>query len=210
MRLSLTEGIHERIKMYLMTGIVLIGGKSKRFGRDKVLTTIGHKPLIEHVVDVIQPLFDEIILVGHMRKGLEKYRVVEDIRPGCGPLSGLYTALATIRGDSCFIFAADMPNLNRDFITFMISQLDGHDVVMPIWSKGREPLHAIYHKRILPSAASLIEQNDFRIFSMIDKVDTLFIPEDVIRTFGDPLKMFSNINTPYDLDIMTSPPLNRP
>ena len=206
----MTGRIHKRIKMYLMTGIVLIGGKSKRFGRDKVLITMGHKTLIKHVVDLINPLFDEIILVGHRRKGLEKYRVVEDIRPGCGPLCGIYTALNVTKGDSCFVFAADMPNLNRDFITFMISQLDGHDVVMPIWSKGREPLHAIYHKRILPATTSLIEQNDFRIFSLVDKVDTLFIPEDVIRSFGDPLKMFSNINTPYDLDIMASPPSTRP
>jgi molybdopterin-guanine dinucleotide biosynthesis protein A len=192
-----------------MTGIVLIGGKSKRFGSDKVLTTMGHKPLIEHVVDLIRPLFDEIILVGHAREGLEKYRVEEDIVPGCGPLCGIFTALCVAGKDSCFVFAADMPNLNRDFISFMISELDNHDIVIPVWSKGREPLHAIYHTRIIPVVASLLDQKDFKIFSLIEKTDTLFITEDTIRTFGDPLKMFANINTPDDLDLMTPFPSPR-
>jgi molybdopterin-guanine dinucleotide biosynthesis protein A len=183
-----------------MTGIILIGGKSKRFGKDKVLASLGIKPLIEHVADLIDPLFEEIILVGHQRNGLEKYRVVEDIKPGCGPLGGIFTALSTAKSDSCFVFAADMPRLNRNFISYMISEADDHDIVIPVWSKGREPLHAIYHKRIIPVVSSLFEQSDFKIFSLIKKVDTCIIPEDIIRRFADPAEIFSNINTLGDLD----------
>jgi len=187
-----------------MTGVVLIGGKSKRFGRDKVLSQFKGKPLIEHVVTTIQPLFDEIILIGHKRKGLETFRVAEDIRPGCGPLGGIYTALSVTDAEYCFVCATDMPNLSSGLISHMISQTDDHDIVMPMWSKGREPLHAIYRRSLIPYAASLLDQNILKIFSLIEKADTLFIPEETIRMFGDPSVLFSNINTQHDMSRITS------
>lgn len=183
-----------------MTGVVLIGGRSRRFGRDKVLSEFRGIPLISHVVDVLVPLFDEIILVGHRRTGLERYRVVEDIRPGCGPLGGIYTALATTGAEFCFVFAADMPNLNTGFISHMISLTDSHDIILPVWSKGREPLHAIYRRTVLPRVEELLARNSFRIFSLIEQADTLMVPEVTIRTFGDPEAMFSNVNTMHDME----------
>lgn len=204
----LTEDAHAHINVVLMTGVVLIGGKSRRFGRDKVLASVGLRTLVEHVLDIIGPLFPEILLVGHRREGLEQFPVVEDLKPGCGPLGGILTALSSARSDYCFVFAADMPRLNREFISHMIARADDHDVVLPVWSQGREPLHAIYHRRILPVIGSLLEQKDLKIFSLIGQVDTLAIPEDEIRQFADPAEIFSNINTPVDLNALkTSCPL---
>jgi molybdopterin-guanine dinucleotide biosynthesis protein A len=187
-----------------MTGVVLIGGKSERFGSDKVFSQFKGKPLIEHVVDTIQPLFHEIILIGHKRKGLENFRVAEDIRPGCGPLGGIYTALMATDAEHCFVCATDMPNLNAGLISHMISQAHDHDIVMPIWSKGREPLHAIYRRSLISSIATLLDHNILRIFSLIEKADTLFIPEETIRSYGDPAVLFSNINTQHDMLRITS------
>jgi molybdenum cofactor guanylyltransferase len=188
------------LQEHFMTGVVLIGGKSRRFGSDKVLSIFRGKTLIEHVVDAIQPLFKDIFLVGHIRKGLEKFSVVEDIKPGYGPLGGIYTALKSIHDDRCFVFAADMPNLNRDFISYMVSQAAGHDIVMPVWSKGREPLHAIYSKTILPTIESLFAIDNYKIYALIEKTDTLFIPEEIIRAYDKPEVLFSNINTLEDRD----------
>jgi molybdopterin-guanine dinucleotide biosynthesis protein A len=182
-----------------MTGIVLIGGKSSRFGTDKVVARVREKTLITHVTDVIAPLFDEVILIGHKRAGLESFPLVEDIFPGCGPLGGIYTALSSSKTQQCFVFAADMPNLNRNLIEHMISVADDHDVVIPFWSKGREPLHSIYHKRILPVAAELLEKKTYRIFDLLKTLDILPISEDVIRKYTDPEVTFANINTINDI-----------
>jgi molybdenum cofactor guanylyltransferase len=182
-----------------MTGVVLIGGKSVRFGSDKVISQFKGKPLISHVVETIEPLFDEVILIGHKRKYLDGYRVVEDIRPGCGPLGGIYTALLATNAEYCFVCATDMPNLNAGLITHMISQAADHDIIMPMWSKGREPLHAIYRRSIIPTIASLLDHNILRIFSLIELSNTLFIPEETIRLYGDPAVLFSNINTQHDM-----------
>ncbi len=187
-----------------MTGVVLIGGKSERYGSDKVLSQFKGKPLIGHVVDTIQPLFDEIILIGHKRKDLENFRVVEDIRPGCGPLGGIYTGLMATDAEYCFVCAADMPNLNAGLISHMISQAYGHDIVMPMWSKGREPLHAVYRRSIISAIAALLDRKILKIFSLIEQTDTLFVPEETIRKYGDPAVLFSNINTQRDLRHITS------
>ncbi len=182
-----------------MTGVVLIGGKSRRFGTDKVFAEYMGRPLINHVTGILKDLFDEVVLVGHLRPGLERYRVVEDIRPGCGPLGGIYTALNSTSAEYCFVCAADMPNLNPGLIAHMIAQAQGHDITMPLWSKGREPLHAFYRRTIIPHAESLLAQNSYRIMELVDRVDTLIIPEETLRLFGDPEVLFSNINTVHDL-----------
>ncbi len=187
-----------------MTGVVLVGGKSRRFGRDKVLSEFKGTPLLDHVVGVLRPLFDEVILVGHRRKGLERHRVFEDIRPGCGPLGGIYTALHATSAEHCFVCAADMPHMNPGFISHMTSLADDHDIILPVWSKGREPLHAVYRRTVLPLVEELLAKGCFKIFSLVEQVDTLFIPEDVIRRYGDPAVMFSNINTLHDMERMIS------
>jgi molybdopterin-guanine dinucleotide biosynthesis protein A len=185
-----------------MIGVALIGGQSRRFGSDKVLSAFRGAPLVEHVVSVLRPLFDDIVLVGHERPGLERFRVIEDIRPGCGPLGGIYTALSATGAESCFVCAADMPNLNSGLIAHMVSLTGTHDIVIPTWSKGREPLHAIYRRTVIPHAEALLARDEFRIFSLIETVDTLFIPEEEIRRFGEPGVLFSNINTMHDMERM--------
>ncbi|HNY64915.1 MAG TPA: molybdenum cofactor guanylyltransferase [Deltaproteobacteria bacterium] len=183
-----------------MTGIVLIGGRSSRFGSDKVISSFQGKSLVDHVVDVITPLFDEVILIGNRRPGLEAHRVAEDIFPGYGPLGGIYTALTVAGTPQCFVFAADMPRLSREFISYMISRSGEHDVVIPVWSKGREPLHAIYHRRVLPVVKDLLDRGERKIFTLLDRVNTLRIPDETIRAYTDPEITFANINTILDRD----------
>ncbi len=186
-----------------MTGIVLIGGRSRRFGTDKVMAPMGEKILFERVTDIIAPLFSEVVLVGHAREGLEDFHIVEDLTPGQGPLGGIRTALSVSNTPHCFVFAADMPNLSKEFIEYMISVTDDHDAVVPVWSKGREPLHAIYHRRILPKAEELLDKQVFRIFNLLSAIDTLIVEEETIRRFTDPAITFANINTIEDLGLAT-------
>jgi molybdopterin-guanine dinucleotide biosynthesis protein A len=183
-----------------MTGIVLIGGRSTRFGSDKVVSPFKGKSLVEHVVDLITPLFDDVILIGNRRPELDAFHVVEDILPGAGPLGGVYTALLSAGTPQCFVFAADMPNLNRGFIKHMIAEARDHDIVIPLWKNGREPLHAIYHRRVLPMVEDLIRKKSLKIFNLLQGADTLVIPEEEIRRFADPEIIFSNINTTLDRD----------
>jgi molybdopterin-guanine dinucleotide biosynthesis protein A len=186
-----------------MTGIVLIGGESRRFGQDKVIARIGEKRLIELVLGVIQPLFAEIILIGHKREGFEELEIVEDLIPGCGPMGGIYTALCVARSPSCFVFAADMPNLNAGLIQHMLSLAQDYDVIIPAWSKGIEPLHAIYRKNILPVLSLYIRRRWLKIERFLAQVSVKRVDEETITAYGRPEVIFANINTPYDFSVIS-------
>lgn len=185
-----------------ITAAVLIGGKSRRFGRDKVIEPLDGVMLVEKVVSVLNPLFSEIILVGHFRQEIAGYKTVSDIIPGCGPLGGIYTALVSSANPYCFIFAADMPNLNMKLIRYMAGLKEKADIIIPRLSKGIEPLHAVYSKAAIPVIKTLLEKNRFKILNLIEQMNTEYIGNLSINKFGDPLRIFSNINTTSDIEIL--------
>ena len=46
-------------------GVVLAGGKSKRFGDDKTTAKLGEKTLLDHTVEKIEKKFDEILIISN-------------------------------------------------------------------------------------------------------------------------------------------------
>ena len=44
-------------------GVILAGGKSKRFGEDKSEIKLGGKTLLKHTLDKINPKFNKLIIV---------------------------------------------------------------------------------------------------------------------------------------------------
>ncbi len=188
------------------TGAVLIGGKSRRFGTDKVVCPVAEKPMAKKVIELVSRIFDGVILIGHPRKELNDYKIIEDIVPDRGSLGGIFTALSVAKGEYVFVFGADMPFLNVELIKYMITVTDKHDIIIPRWSKGIEPLHAVYRKSLIPNIKSLIEKDYLKISTLIEMKDisTLEITEEKIRSFGDPEKIFFNVNTPDDFKCLIS------
>lgn len=182
-----------------MVSAILIGGRSRRFGSDKVLVPFRGRTLVEHVAGILRRVSDRVVLVGHNRAGLEGFTVVEDLVPRFGPLGGIYTALTVLEEEHCFVCASDMPNIDPSFIKAMMEMSASYDIVMPIWSRGREPLHAVYGKAVLPQVEELIHAGEHRIFPLIQRARTRLVTEDTIRLFGDPETMFANVNTLGDL-----------
>jgi molybdopterin-guanine dinucleotide biosynthesis protein A len=186
----------------MLTGItaaVLTGGKSKRFGRDKVVEPLGGVMLVERVLAVLRGIFQEVILIGHERKEIEGYESIPDIMPGCGPLGGIYTALASSTNPYCFIFAADMPNLSSGLINYMAGLREKADVIIPRMPKGLEPLHAVYSKRIEVSVRKKLKSKELRILPLIESVSVFEVDISLIARFGDPHTIFANINKASDM-----------
>ncbi|MCG8648188.1 MAG: molybdenum cofactor guanylyltransferase [Pirellulales bacterium] len=97
-----------------LLGIVLVGGKSSRMGRDKALATLPDgSRWIDHAVARIEPLCDEVCLSGHVRKDCP-HRFIEDPRPYLGPAAGIAASLAVAAAESfaaCLVTPVDMPRL---------------------------------------------------------------------------------------------------
>ena len=132
-----------------VTGVILAGGRSLRYGSNKALVKIDGLPLIGRVVSVMQSIFHHLILITNNPDEYSnlKLPMYEDLIKGLGPLGGIFTALMTITNEAGFFVACDMPSLNRDLIHHMVKLRDDFDAVVPRIRGNTEALHALYAKR---------------------------------------------------------------
>ena len=49
-------------------GVILAGGKSKRFGEDKTIAKLGNKTLLDHTISKIEKNFKEILVIENKEK----------------------------------------------------------------------------------------------------------------------------------------------
>ena len=82
-------------------GVVLAGGKSKRFGDDKTTAKLGNKTLLDHTIEKIEKKFDEILIVSNNEKHASIKKNVfstKDLIEGhLGPLVGVLSAMEWIK-----------------------------------------------------------------------------------------------------------------
>lgn len=184
-----------------ITGLVLLGGKSSRYGRDKAMVEVNGVRLIDRAVRVMRALFQEVILLTntpHEYAYLE-LPMLEDLIKGLGPLGGIYTGLEAISHDAGFFVACDMPFLNEALIRHLAAVRKGYDAVVPKVDWMIEPLHAVYTKRCLPPIKHLIDSRKYQIVKIFSSIRTRYVEEKEIRAYDPQLKSFFNINKPQDL-----------
>lgn len=181
-----------------VSGAVLAGGESRRFGQDKAHALLGGKPLIGHVLEPLRGLFQDLLIVTNRPSDFLAYDavLVSDIVPGAGALGGLLTALVHAQHDRCFVVACDMPFLQRPAVLRMIEQSTGCDAVVPEVRGELQPLHAVYTKRCIPPIERSLRRKAYRILDFYPQVTVRYLDD----RFWTPEELggaiFSNINTP--------------
>ena len=81
-------------------GVVLAGGKSKRFGKDKTQVKLGNKILIDYILSEIIDEFNEILIVSNNKINFmssNKISLIKDLKEGLGPLGGILSAMKWIK-----------------------------------------------------------------------------------------------------------------
>ena len=185
-----------------IVGVVLVGGKSLRFGRNKALETLQGERLIDRQVRKVQTLFSEVLVITNK---VEDYlylevTVLRDVIPGLGPLGGIYTGLLFAQGRSVFVTACDMPFLQPAVVRQMVQLAGGYDVVVPQKKEGLEPLHAIYSPICLPHIKNMLERGKLQVISFFPAVKVYRLSQQEMRQLDPQGLSFYNINTPNDMD----------
>ena len=192
------------------SAIILAGGSSSRFGKDKGMVTLAGEPLIRHVVDAIRKIVDETIIVTSSCERAAKYeeiipgsvKFIEDIGKSNGPLIGALTGFTVASGKYALILPFDTPFVSREVVLLMFELCMGRSAVIPLWPNGQiEPLHAIYQVRLATAAAeAAVAEGRSDMRGMIEKMHHVrFISTIALQEFDPELKSFFNINTPLDL-----------
>jgi Molybdopterin-guanine dinucleotide biosynthesis protein A len=73
--------------------VILVGGKSRRFGTDKFFLVLNGNLVFERTYRILKSVFGvEPVFIGRQAP-ISNYEFREDLIPSLGPIGGLYTAL---------------------------------------------------------------------------------------------------------------------
>lgn len=188
-----------------MTGIVLSGGESRRMGADKAFLKLAGVPMIEHVLRATREVCSNVIIVTkkpHLYEHLNAM-VVTDADDRQGPLTGIYSGLLGSSDDYNFVAACDMPFLNPRLISHMRDLSAGYDITVPAFGGFFEPLHAVYHRRLLPVIEERIRRDAQQIRGIFSEARVRYVTEEEIDRHDPGRRSFMNINTPREYEEAT-------
>ncbi len=176
---------------------------SSRMGEDKALKPFLGRPLIQHVIERLMPIADELIVTTNRPTEYEflDLRLVPDLKPGRGALGGLYTAIASAASPLVAVVACDMPfaspMLFEGALKLMVEE--AADVVIAQTDEGYEPLHALYRRETcLPAIESAIDADQWKVISWFPQVKVRMLTSDEVRSFDPSGLCFWNLNTPEE------------
>jgi molybdopterin-guanine dinucleotide biosynthesis protein A len=192
------------------SGIILAGGFSSRFGQDKGLVQLANKPLLTHVLSVVNSIVDEKIIVASSKVQAEKYskmvgsdiNILIDSNDNQSPLVGALTGFERANGQYSLLLPCDTPFVSRDILLLLFELCINRNAVIPRWPNGYiEPLQAVYNTKLACEAAkSALSEEKFNMQSMVDKLHGVrYVSTLVLQQIDPELKTFFNINTPLDL-----------
>ena len=192
-----------------MRGAVLAGGAATRYGGvPKGLLEVGGKRILDRAVDAVSWVVRSMPILIANAPDAASWRseldTISDVRPGFGTLGGIYTAV-TAAAEPVLCVAWDMPFLTGPLLRSLVERFEQGDcdAVLPESGgrRGVEPLCAVYGPACAPAIARRLDLGggDLKAISFHADVRVGILPLAHVRSFGDPDKLFFNVNTPADL-----------
>lgn len=190
---------HHPVPKSNITGIVLAGGRSRRFGSNKALFEYQGKKLIEYSIETLTPLCGQLLLSTNEP---EKYAftgltTVPDLFPGCGPVAGIHACLEQSTTEHHLVIGCDLPWLNTRLFEFILQNSHNYQVVMPMHKGFRETMASYYHQSCSPTLAKALQEKRYKIFDAIDPLKTFYPEIDREAFFSE--KLFANVNYREDI-----------
>jgi len=184
-----------------VTGLILLGGKSSRYGSNKALVEIDGVRLVDRVARVMSAVFHRVILLTNTpgEYAYLQLPMVEDLVKGFGPMGGIYTGLMTLSDEAGFFVACDMPFLSEKLICHLVDVRENFDAVVPRMDWMLEPLHALYSKKCLPILHEAIGQHQHQIVKCFTRLRVRYVDEEELRLWDRDLRSLFNVNKPEDL-----------
>ena len=186
--------------------IVLAGGRATRFGHDKLATPYRGRPLLEHTVQRVAAVCEDVVIViapGAPEPQVVGARIVRDAREGEGPLAGTVAGLAAVDAALSVVVGGDMPELAPAVLTQMLRTADAssHDAVVLLDGDRIRPLPCVV--RTAPArgaAAALFEAGERSMRALVRRLR----PETIAEAEWAPLDpsrgTLFDVDEPTDLE----------
>jgi molybdopterin-guanine dinucleotide biosynthesis protein A len=196
-----------------VSAIVLAGGRSSRFGGDKLAALVGGRPLLQRAVEAVAETADEVVVVlapdapipALPSGGRPRILIARDLVAGRGPLAGLAVGLALARHRRALLVAGDQPFLRDSVLRLLLDHLGSADGPGTLDVLGRELDVAVLEDgprlwpfpvalrvaTVRPAAARALEGTDRRLFTLFGTLRVARVPEPRWRALdpaGDSLR----------------------
>jgi molybdenum cofactor guanylyltransferase len=190
-----------------VTGCILAGGSAVRMGGiTKPLLVVNQKRVFDAQCGVLTQLCDRIVVSTAGPADWTDYPLVIDQIPNAGPLAGIHAALsATTTRQWLLVIAGDMPFLQRDVLSLLITQARGASevvraVAFELYGKP-QPLCTMFHRSALDLITAYLSRGERKVGALLQtsEMHTCFVPEHVVRLKDPTLRSFHNVNGPDDL-----------
>ena len=185
-----------------ITGVILAGGTSSRFGSNKALAVHDGQPLISYAATTLERLFAHRLLITNVPETYDflGWPSVGDHFKGAGPLAGIHSALGAVKTQHAFITGCDMPFLSERLICLLADLANGDwDVVVPCPGGRPEPLYGMYNRRCLPTIEASLHRDERKIGLIFQSLKVRRVEEDELLAVLPDLGTFLNVNRPGDL-----------
>lgn len=126
-----------------VTAIVLAGGRSTRYGAQKLAVEIDGRTMLDHAIAAVSEVADEVVVAGAAvpadgsgRPFESPVRSVPDAEAFQGPLAGLAGALRLTTTGIALVVGGDMPALVPDVLRAMVARLAGDHAIDAVLLAG--------------------------------------------------------------------------
>ena len=168
-----------------VTGVLLVGGASRRFGSPKALAPIGGETLGERSFRVLREAFGAAIAVGKSSDALPlPFPVLDDGSEVRAAIVGVAAALRLAPTDLCVVLPTDMPAVTPGLLVSLAETAAGLDVAT--FQTG--PLPGAYRRSALHVLERRIETGAFALREALDELESavLEVPVEALRNVNEP------------------------
>ena len=186
--------------------VVLAGGKSKRFGRDKSQVKLGDKILIDYILTEIIDLHKDILIVANEPiKFLDSNKIflTSDIKKDLGPLGGVHSAMKWVRENRkdykwISTFPIDTPFFKKEHLIKFYEEisLDKSDLFFMKSKNTRHNIFGLWSLELFEKLELALNKGDRKVELWANEIGVKTIDFEHENN-NDP---FFNINTEEDLE----------
>jgi len=171
-----------------VTGVLLVGGASRRFGSPKALARFEGETLAARAYRVLETACESVIAVGKTADELPlSFPVLDDRSDIRAAMVGLAAGLRAATTDLCLVLPVDLPDMTSDALLLLADGAEGVDAAVP----QTGPLPGVYRRSILPVVEGRIEDHDFALHGLLGELRTRVVELDE--------SLLRNVNEPSDL-----------
>jgi molybdopterin-guanine dinucleotide biosynthesis protein A len=174
----------------VISGLLLVGGASRRFGTPKALAELGGETLAARAWRLLGEACDERIAVGKAADALDlPFPLLDDGSEVRAPLAGLVAGLRTASHDVAVAVPVDMPFLTAQALQELAAAC--LDAAVP----PSGPLPGAYRKSALPVLERRLRDGELTLAAALDELEAVTVDLEAA--------LLVNVNTREDLSRLT-------